>query len=238
MKILICQPFDKRLSIVVPNLGLSYLSASLKRRGHEVRVLDCVKENVTFDGFRALLKKGRYDFVGIQILSCDYPVSKRMFRIVKEINKDIVTVAGGPHISGLPEFSLIDCPKIDYGLTAEADIAITRFCEYISGVLGREYVPNLVYRADDDVICNRRENPENLDEIGFPDWHSIDPRDYPPSPHGMFTKSLPTAPIITSRGCPYECTYAMRDITQDESFAPDRWRTSLPKSNISMRGSG
>ena len=43
----------------------------------------------------------------------------------------------------------------------------------------------------------------DIDDFGEPDWDSIDPRTYPKVvPHGMIYKSLPLAPIITTRGCP------------------------------------
>lgn len=48
---------------------------------------------------------------------------------------------------------------------------------------------------------------EDLDSLDFPDWELINPNTYPHAPHGTFTKALPAAPIITSRGCPYTCTY-------------------------------
>jgi radical SAM superfamily enzyme YgiQ (UPF0313 family) len=48
---------------------------------------------------------------------------------------------------------------------------------------------------------------ENLDELPFPDWEQMSPRSYPMAPHGAFLKGFPVGVIITSRGCPYECTF-------------------------------
>ena len=95
------------------------------------------------------------------------------------------------------------------------EIGIVKFCEYISGkgkdkekeTTGKSDIPGLIFRKGDEILVNERNAIENLDSIDFPDWESIDPNTYPHAPHGTFTKSLPTAPIITSRGCPYSCTY-------------------------------
>jgi radical SAM superfamily enzyme YgiQ (UPF0313 family) len=47
----------------------------------------------------------------------------------------------------------------------------------------------------------------DLDCIPFPDWGQIDPRTYKKAPHGAFIKNFPVAPIVTTRGCPYECKF-------------------------------
>ena len=54
----------------------------------------------------------------------------------------------------------------------------------------------------------------DIDDFGEPDWDDIDPRSYPTIlPHGMTYKSMPIAPIITTRGCPYSCIYCSAPIT-------------------------
>jgi radical SAM superfamily enzyme YgiQ (UPF0313 family) len=207
MKILLCRPIDPKLSIIIPNLGLGYLSSALKRKGKNVDILDCVKEQFDLTNFEDFIRHHRYDVIGIQILSCDYQTAKSMFSIIKREQKNCTTIAGGPHVSALPDFVLHDCPEIDYAITGEAENAICTFCDCLESQKGYADVPNLVYRSEEGIRVNAQENPPLLDQLAFPDWEQIDPRSYPPSPHGMFTKHPLTAPIITSRGCPYECTY-------------------------------
>jgi radical SAM superfamily enzyme YgiQ (UPF0313 family) len=47
----------------------------------------------------------------------------------------------------------------------------------------------------------------DLDSLPFPDWHQIDPRLYPKAPHGALVKKFPVGVVMTTRGCPYECTF-------------------------------
>jgi len=35
----------------------------------------------------------------------------------------------------------------------------------------------------------------------------MDPRTYKKAPHGALIKNFPVAPITTTRGCPFECTF-------------------------------
>jgi len=48
---------------------------------------------------------------------------------------------------------------------------------------------------------------EALDTLPMPAWDLLQPETYPEAPHGAFTRSFPTAPIIITRGCPSRCTF-------------------------------
>jgi anaerobic magnesium-protoporphyrin IX monomethyl ester cyclase len=215
MNILLVRPVTNKMPIIIPNLGLGYLSSQLKKHGHSVTILDCAKLNYGYKDFKNFLDSGNFDIAGFQLFTCDFSSVLKMAGIVKEVNSDIITIAGGPHISGLPEHTMKEIVNLDYGFYGEAEIGIVKFCEYISGkgkdkekeTTGKSDIPGLIFRKGDEILVNERNAIENLDSIDFPDWESIDPNTYPHAPHGTFTKSLPTAPIITSRGCPYSCTY-------------------------------
>ena len=73
----------------------------------------------------------------------------------------------------------------------------------------------------------KRDFQINIDDFGRPDWASIDPRTYPVAPHGMIAHAHPIAPIITTRGCPYSCTYCSAPIT-----AGKRMRYRDPKNVV------
>jgi anaerobic magnesium-protoporphyrin IX monomethyl ester cyclase len=209
MKVLLVRPITEKMPIIIPNLGLGYLSAQLKKHGHSVHVLDCAKERMGYEGFRTFLAGNKFDMVGIQIFTCDFSSARRMFEIVKAADIRTITVAGGPHISGLPEYTMNTVKELDYGFCGESEISLVRFCDFLSGKdgAGISDVPGLVYRNGGAVTVNPRKIFEDLDTLDFPDWQSIDPASYPHAPQGTFTKRIPVAPVITSRGCPYECTY-------------------------------
>jgi len=46
----------------------------------------------------------------------------------------------------------------------------------------------------------------------MPAWDIMDPRSYPDEVQGAFYKGFPVGSIITSRGCPYECTFCANGI--------------------------
>jgi len=65
----------------------------------------------------------------------------------------------------------------------------------------------LIFREDQALRINPQALPQDLDELGIPSWSLMPPQTYPKESFGLFVKNFPTAPIITTRGCPFHCTY-------------------------------
>ncbi len=53
----------------------------------------------------------------------------------------------------------------------------------------------------------------DLDTLPIPCWELIDPRKYPEARHGYFSRTPPIAPMVTTRGCPFLCTYCTARVT-------------------------
>jgi radical SAM superfamily enzyme YgiQ (UPF0313 family) len=60
---------------------------------------------------------------------------------------------------------------------------------------------------DADSYYEKADIIHNLDVLPFPDWDQMVPGDFPPAPMGVFFKKYPVATIMTTRGCPYKCTF-------------------------------
>ncbi len=69
-------------------------------------------------------------------------------------------------------------------------------------------IPGLAYFDKDNLILNKPAAfVEDLDSLGMPAWDLIKPNEYPPAQHGAFFVNYPIAPIMTTRGCPYMCSF-------------------------------
>ena len=220
MNILLMRP-EFGESHISPHLGLGYLSASLKNAGHKVKVLDGLREKIEYD-------PKDWDLVGLTAMSIYFPELCR--EVEKAKSYGLKTIIGGAHIICDPGQSLIDSGA-DYAAAGEGERTITQLASgkdpsQVEGLyywekgkpkksnpdLRELFKQKVMYTTK---IGNQsRDFLNNADDFGEPDWESIDPRTYPQTfPHGTIYREAPFAPVITTRGCPYSCTYCSAPIT-------------------------
>jgi len=213
MDILLTTPINKT-HYCVPPLGLGYLVSSLRKTGfYSIGLLDNVKENINFDRFADFLKKDNPKILGIQCYSFDVPVVNRMLKTAKGINPDIVTIIGGPHPSAVSESVFCDFENLDFALRGEGEISFPLFIKAIlDGRNSINNIPGLIFKDKDRIISNPAELIHDLDLLDMPAWDMMDPGTYPDIVEGAFYKNFPVASIVTSRGCPYECTFCANKI--------------------------
>lgn len=211
MKILLVQPVkDKKHTLnLMPPLGLGYLASSV-RNGHDVRILDCVKEGHDMDLFKSYFEKNMPDVIGFTVFSCDLESVRKSIELAKGLNPKVVTIAGGPHPSGDPAGTMGYLDRLDFAFAGESETGFPRLVEQLSGERDRrdlKEIPGLVWKENGKVNINPKIFIEDLDSIEFPSWDLLKLNTYKGVPNGVFTKQYPFAPIIVTRGCPYLCTF-------------------------------
>lgn len=209
MKITFLVPISlSKMPIVIPNLGLGYLASALRARGHAVDIIDCNKEQLDFQGLAKRFRSNISDMIGIQVYSCDLAATRKTVSIIKEIEPGMRVVIGGPHPTALPEQSLRSLGA-DFAIAGEALYSLPRLVDLLEneGEDQLSSVGGLVWRDGSTTRRNEQEYIKNVDDLDVPAWDLMDPRTYPPAPHGVFARAFPTAPFIVSRGCAFNCTF-------------------------------
>jgi radical SAM superfamily enzyme YgiQ (UPF0313 family) len=194
-----------------PPLGIGYLLKALDPiRGIDSIFIDCQLEEMSSEQLMDHLQiYNDVMVVGFQVFSDVYPSLNYLVPKIRELFLRTVIVAGGPHPSGLPEQTLLENPDLDYVVKGEGEEALERLVRsLLAGDIDEKIstIPNLVYRKGDRIVFNDHKAID-VDRYGAPDWDKLRPERYPPVQHGTFHKSTKVVPIITSRGCPYSCTY-------------------------------
>ena len=206
MKILLIKPYNLS-DHIQPALGLGYLASSL-RKDHDVTILDCIKTRIKPEKFRAVIEKNKPDVAGIQCYTYDLYKIKEMLKEISGLR--ITTVLGGPHPSAAPlETFEFFGGRLDYIFRGEAEVGFKMLIDKLAGKtdVPLEEIPGLGWRKDGKIELNDVRFVEDLDDLEMPAWDLIRPKTYPEAQHGAFFKKFPIAPIITTRGCPYFCTF-------------------------------
>lgn len=203
MKIVLVRP-NYKSHIITPPLGLGYLSAYLKKFGINTEMIDGLKENLNSDRMIERILDLKPDAVAITCLTTFYKEAVSLSRELKK-NK-MITIIGGPHPTFLPYRTLVESQS-DYVICGEGEIPLVDLIrskfrnDNIQGVYSLDNLKN----ERQDVI--KAQIVENLDELPFPNWEQMNPRSYTKAPHGAVIKGFPVGVIVSSRGCPYECTF-------------------------------
>lgn len=203
MKIALVRP-NYKSHIITPPIGLGYLSSYLKKSGIETKIIDGLKENLSPSRLMRRILKFNPDAVGITCLTAFY---QEVVVLARELAKNkITTVIGGQHPTFLPYRTLLES-QADFVVCGEGEIPLlelaeSKFCnKSIRGVYSLENLKS----EQQEII--KASVVDNLDDLPFPDWEQIDPREYPRAPHGAVVRGFPVGVMVTSRGCPFECTF-------------------------------
>lgn len=211
MKILLFKPISDVYYVIQPNLGLGYLAAIMLRAGHEVHFLDSAREQLSWERFISRIRGEKYDIIGIQMYTHEVLSVKRHVELIKRHSPTTTVIVGGAHISGDPVGTMNLLREVDFGFGGEAEIGMEKFLALDKQDYADEEklqdIGGLLWRRGDEVVVNAREVHKDLDEIARPAWQLMAPGEYPIAPHGSFSRKAPVAPMIISRGCPFECTF-------------------------------
>ena len=151
---------------------------------------------------KSVILKHEPAVIGISAKSQNYKAACVVARLVKEINKDILVVLGGPHPS-LVGADVLRSPDIDISVRGEGEKTVADLLEAIDGKKGLEAIPGIYYKKGGQIFENPfREYMEDLDSLSFPHQFVrevlIDFEKYPLS---AFKN------IFATRGCPFNCFY-------------------------------
>ena len=126
---------------------------------------------------------------------------------MKDINPKTTIIQGGIHASLMPEEILAKSP-VDIVALTEFDLHIAQLTDHLRKGLSLEKIPNIAYRNEkNEIITTERVLPiQNIDETLHPvrEIHTV----------GENKPTIPALmPMITSRGCPYNCYFLCKIIT-------------------------
>ena len=210
MDVLLARPPRRdpsELSLAVPPLGLAYVAASLRAHGHEVRILDAAVQGWSWDRFESELRQTRPTVLGLSAMTPVADIAARAARIARPHVRHIIL--GGPHPTAVGAAVFDDMPELDAAVVGEGEAVAPALLEWLAHGSGPPppgvRAPGAPFRAADV--------PE-LDRI-LPPARDLLPMD---RYRYLFATRPGFATMVTSRGCPFHCTFC------DKSVSGSRWR--------------
>lgn len=169
----------------------------------EIRILDCCAYRMGWKSLKEFIASYAPDVVAIGEKVCYCAESERAFKLVKEINPKIITLAGGQYYSHVVEETFQNNPAVDYILRFEGEVAMTHFLKRILENKEVTDTPNLVYKKDNQLVYNPIAPLVDMTTLPSPayDLASLDK-------YQAFGILWPKAATIQrSRGCTNNCHY-------------------------------
>ncbi len=203
-----------RLANIMPPIGLISMAAYLESYGISSDVIDCYAYPDYDADIRRYLLEKMPAYIGFSCTTSSFLDGIRIASMAKEILPGIKTVFGGPHVSALKRMILEKYPVVDYSVIGEGENTITELIK--SGDEDVLNIEGLIHRANDgEIIENRgRSGSIDLDKLPFPAYAKL--KGYPHAymlPIFNYPKT-PNTSCISSRGCPYSCSYCDRSVFQ------------------------
>lgn len=217
---------DGSHTTLIPNfpIGLGYIASYVRKYSdHEVEVLDAGERVVpylsevgetmiyglTSDEIRQKLEKVRPDVIGISGMYSRHAVNTHLCAaLAQDCHPDVPVIVGGSHASLLPDVVIQD-ENIDFVCIGEGEITFLEFCNAIDRLEDTSKLLGLCYKKDGKVIKNPpRPRIEDLNSIPFPARDLFDFEFYVKHiGNEDFIMRQPWADLITSRGCPFNCSF-------------------------------
>lgn len=184
------------------SFGLAIISSLLKKNNHEVKLYDTTfkKEDI-----KEIIQNFNPQFIGISAASNDLKNAINICKEIKQI-KNIPIICGGYHATISPEDILKeDC--FDVAAIGESENNILELINYYEKHQElKKDIPNLWFKDKKNNITDLN---QDLDSIPFPDRELFDYQTYINHNRGLAT-------FITSKGCPYFCSYCINKVLIDK----------------------
>jgi anaerobic magnesium-protoporphyrin IX monomethyl ester cyclase len=191
-------------------LGIAYISSSLKKAGFSVYNLNLNNiEGSAYEILSDLIIDNNIDILSTGGLTGQYGAIKDIMECAKTIKPSIITIVGGGIISSAPEYAMIALEFADYGVIGEGENIICELTAALENSTSIKDVPGVIYKNGlNYMVNNGKPEPVALDNIPIPDYEGFGlDKLLSTVPNIIGLCEYNTLPIITSRSCPYKCTF-------------------------------
>lgn len=222
-------------------IGLLYLASILQKHKHKVELIDVNNDFLSLEHKNQKVDSAKYfstefinrvnsfkpDLIGIGCLfSGRFKNALLISRIIKKHYPNVPIVLGGIHPTTFPRQILNDYSYIDYIIIGEGEYSLIKLIKaHFNDKDLLKTVDGIAFRENKRIFINEKKSfIENPDDLPFPAYNILNLKDYYFNTTRWHNpKNLPvniTLPIISSRACPYRCTFCSMHMVHGRKFRP------------------
>jgi len=177
-------------------LGIMQLSSMLKKSGHNVRGVVLGENEDAQHVLKKIVKEFRPHIIGYSVVTGK---ERKWLDINRELKKhaSFFSIFGGPHPTFNPQ--VLNDKWLDGICIGEGEGPITELAEAIAHGSDITKIKNIWMKTKNGIVKNKlRPLVEDLDSLPFPDREIF-----------QGVKEGRSYNIMSSRGCPYDCSYCI-----------------------------
>jgi radical SAM superfamily enzyme YgiQ (UPF0313 family) len=205
-------------------LGLGYISASLKRAGYDVMVLN---PNHSREDLPVLLERAIGDFspdvIAAGGMAFHLVQVGEIAALARRLAPHSIIVIGGLLVTNQPEVAMTAIPQADFGVVGEGEQTIVELVGALGAGANPDIIRGLIYRQRDSgtfKLTDPRPMQENMDVNPWIDFDGLGLDIYAGlhqpgevAPGLIVDTGARVLPFLTSRGCPFPCTFCCHEAT-------------------------
>ena len=197
------------------NLGLRYLMSAVNASGHQAAIMTYGSDP---EAILKRIRREKPDVIGFSLIF-QY-MAPDFGRVIAALRNEGVAghfTMGGHYASFEPAEILKSTPGLDSVVRFDGEVTLVKLLHCLGRGADWRSLPGIAFRSDDDqvTVAPLARVVEDLDLLPRPDRRSIDYEGHP----------MPTASILGSRGCPWDCSFcSIRPFYEEQGGALRRLR--------------
>lgn len=207
-------------------MNLVILGTYLQSKGFQVRLLDLCGCTSPREALLSAVEQYQPLLVALGSYSPSHLITLKLAQAIKERFPSMPVAKGGIHETFVPGITLERHPYVDYVIRGDGEKPLAELLQYLRGESPLESIMGLSYRSHAGrLIQNLPEVPRGgatLDTFPIPDRTLLQDTAYYNFP--IFGGKR-TAQLISTRGCPFKCSFCLASSYSDQTKGTTRWRT-------------
>lgn len=200
---------------IYPPLGLMYAASILENAGHEVKIIDTTVSNLTKEEVLEQVVEFNPDMLGFLLTTWMFRQTLEWIKYLKKKTK-IPVVVGNYVLEQYPK-EVLSHKEIDYGVIGSARLALPKLLDALKNNKPLENIQGLAFKKGKKIIINYpKVLHDDLNKLPFPARHLVSNEKYA----GFHTKKKNFTIMVTSKGCPHNCTFCDMGKTRYNARTP------------------